>query len=150
MSKRIDELAFKYNIDARTDELSLFVSEIYDDGFHAGKQSQQAFNTKIMLRDHFAGLAMQGLIVSPTMGDPDLHDSARELIKDITESAYEFADAMLKEKWLAPPKREPLSDIRCPYPEETRGEYRDGFTAGMLHAEKAHGIGVDKSIAVLE
>ena len=51
-------------------------------------------------------------------------------------------NAMLKEKWPTP-KREPLSDIRCPYPEETRGEYRDGFTDGMLHAEKAHGIGSD-------
>ena len=62
MSKRINELAFKYHIDARTDELSLFVSEIYDDGFHAGKQAQQAFNTKIELRDTFAGLAMQGYL----------------------------------------------------------------------------------------
>jgi hypothetical protein len=32
---------------------------------------------------------MQGLLV---------HDSAKEWIKDITESAYEFADAMLAER----------------------------------------------------
>ena len=43
--------------------------------------------------------------------------------------------------YTAPPKREPMSDTRCPYPEETSGEYRDGFTDGILYAEKAHGIG---------
>ena len=85
MSKRINELAFKYHIDACTDELSLFVSEIYDDGFHAGKQAQQAFNTKIMLRDHFAGLAMQGLLTSDGCG-----------IDSVSGFAYKCADAMLK------------------------------------------------------
>ena len=98
--------------------------------------------TGISLRDHFAGLAIQGILLL----DPE----NRWSYKECAMYAYEFADAMLKEKWLAPPKREPLSDIRCPYPEETSGEYRDGFTDGMLHAEKPHGIGVDKSIAVLE
>lgn len=44
---------------------------------------------------------------------------------------------------LLPPKREPLSDTKCPYPEETSGEYRDGFTDGILYAEEHHGIGVD-------
>jgi len=53
---------------------------------------------EISLRDHFAGLALQGLLASPKMGDPDIHDSAKEWIKDITESAYEFADAMLAER----------------------------------------------------
>lgn len=43
--------------------------------------------------------------------------------------------------YTSPPKRDPLSDTRCPYPEETSGEYRDGFTDGILYAEKAHGIG---------
>jgi hypothetical protein len=52
----------------------------------------------ISLRDHFAGLALQGLIISPTMGDPDLHNSAKDWIGDITESAYEFADAMMEER----------------------------------------------------
>ena len=42
--------------------------------------------------------------------------------------------------YASPQKREPLSDTRCPYPEETSGEYRDGFTDGILYAEKAHGI----------
>jgi len=40
-----------------------------------------------------------------------------------------------------PPKREPLSDTKCPYPEETSCEYRDGFTDGILYAEKHHKIG---------
>jgi hypothetical protein len=39
-----------------------------------------------------------------------------------------------------PPKREPLSDTKCPYPEETSCEYRDGFTDGILYAEKHHAI----------
>ncbi len=51
---------------------------------------------KLGIREHFAALAMQGLIASPKMGDPDIHDSAKDWIKDIAESAYEFADAMLK------------------------------------------------------
>ena len=85
MSKRINELAFKYHIDARTDELSLFVSEIYDDGFHAGKQAQQAFNTTITLRDYFASLAMQGLLISDECG-----------IDSVSKFAYKCADAMLK------------------------------------------------------
>ena len=42
--------------------------------------------------------------------------------------------------YTSPPKREPMSDTRCPYPEETSGEYRDGFTDGILYAEKHHGI----------
>jgi len=38
-------------------------------------------------------------------------------------------------------KRKPLSDTKCPYPEETSCEYRDGFTDGILYAEKHHKIG---------
>jgi hypothetical protein len=89
MSKRINELAFKYNIDARTDKLSLFVSEIYNDGFSAGKETQQAFNTKITLRDHFAGLAMQKLSLA---GHPPT------AYKDLATLSYQIADAMLKER----------------------------------------------------
>jgi len=39
MNNRINALAFKYNIDARTDELSLFVSEVYNDGVSAGNKA---------------------------------------------------------------------------------------------------------------
>ena len=88
MSKRINDLAFKYHIDARTDELSLFVSEIYDDGFHAGKEAQQAYNTKITLRDHFAASAMQGYLSHLTDVQIDLVHTA--------QWSYEQADAMLK------------------------------------------------------
>jgi len=54
--------------------------------------------SNITLRDHFAGLAMQGLLASPTMGDAALHASATDWLKDIKETAYEFADAMIKER----------------------------------------------------
>ena len=98
MSKRINELAFKYNIDARTDELSLFVSEIYDDGFHAGKQAQQAFNTTITLRDYFASLAMQSLYLSgvewETTGK-ERDEGSLAVIKELACDAYQLADAML-------------------------------------------------------
>ena len=48
------------------------------------------------LRDQFAMSALQGILSSPVMGDSDLHESAEIWLKDITESAYEFADAMLE------------------------------------------------------
>lgn len=48
------------------------------------------------LRDQFAMSALQGILSSPVMGDSDLHESAENWLKDITESAYEFADAMLE------------------------------------------------------
>ena len=41
---------------------------------------------------------MQGLMASTHMGDSDLHESSADWLKDITESAYEFSDAMLKER----------------------------------------------------
>ena len=52
--------------------------------------------SNITLRDHFAGLAMQGLLASPTMGDAALHVSASEWLKDITETAYDFANTMVE------------------------------------------------------
>ena len=51
----------------------------------------------LSLRDYFAAKAMQGLMSNPIMGDAALHDSADGWIKDITESAFEFADAMIRE-----------------------------------------------------
>ena len=51
----------------------------------------------VRLRDWFAGLAMQGLMANSTMGDSAMHESSADWLKDITESAYEFSDAMLKE-----------------------------------------------------
>lgn len=52
----------------------------------------------ISLRDHFAGVALQGLLASPVMGDCALHDSAAEWVKEMTESAYDFADAMVAKR----------------------------------------------------
>ena len=87
MSKRAEDLAFKYNIVGGVDELSLFISEIYNDGYHDGK----AFKDRHTMRDHFAGLAMQGLM---TIYAEDFSRSVSD--KDIAEWAYEQADAMLK------------------------------------------------------
>ena len=52
----------------------------------------------ISLRDHFAGVSLQGLLASPVMGDCALHDSAAEWVKELTECAYDFADAMLERR----------------------------------------------------
>lgn len=48
------------------------------------------------LRDYFAAKAMQGLLANNEMGDSNLHDSADDWLRDIAESSYDFADAMLK------------------------------------------------------
>ena len=61
-------------------------------------QNASLFNRQEALRDHFAGVALQGLLASPVMGDCALHDSAAGWVKEMTECAYEFADAMLAEK----------------------------------------------------
>jgi len=50
------------------------------------------------LRDAIAIAAMQGLLSNREMGDAALHNSGAEWVKDITESAFEFADAMLLER----------------------------------------------------
>ena len=86
MSKRTEDLAFKYNINASVDDLSLFVSEVYGDGLIAGKEVETR-NSKAPLRDHFAGLAMQGII----HGYGGSYDAAAKV-------SYEMADAMLKER----------------------------------------------------
>ena len=84
MSKRTEDLAFKYNISGAVDELSMFVSEVYNDGYHDGK----AFKDRhITLRDHFAGLAMQGMVATSNN------------MNTIAQSAYDMADAMLKARW---------------------------------------------------
>ena len=48
------------------------------------------------LRDYFAAKAMQGLLANTHMGDSALHDNAEEWLSDITGTAYEMADAMMK------------------------------------------------------
>ena len=83
MSKRAEDLAFKYNIVGGVDELSLFISEIYNDGYHDGK----AFKDRQTIRDHFAGLAMQKIIDS--YETPTTEGT-------IAREAYRYADAMLE------------------------------------------------------
>lgn len=47
------------------------------------------------LRDHFAGLALQGLISGALSGGFDLSDNSASVF---SMRAYEFADAMLTER----------------------------------------------------
>jgi len=85
MSK-IKFLTEKYGITALSnDNLELFISEIYNDGYQAGKGKD-----KPELRDHFAGLAMQGLMAA----DPDMGWS--EI--DCAKYAYDQADVMIAER----------------------------------------------------
>jgi hypothetical protein len=51
------------------------------------------------LRDHFAGLAMQGLM-TVYWETFDCYENSHELIKCQVEAAYEYADAMLKQRSL--------------------------------------------------
>ena len=44
-----------------------------------------------------AAMAMQGFLSNSVMGDSALHDSAEDWVKEITECAVEYADALLKE-----------------------------------------------------
>lgn len=46
-------------------------------------------------REYFAALAMQGILSNSVMGDSILHDSPEEWLKDVSESAVEFADATI-------------------------------------------------------
>jgi len=85
MSKKVEFLATKYGITALSnDNLSLFVSEIYNDGYHDGKAFKERYMT---VRDQFASSAMQGLMSA----DPESRWSYEECAK----YAYKQADAML-------------------------------------------------------
>ena len=48
------------------------------------------------MRDHFAGLAMQGVLMDEAIHDEA--DIAAEWIGKIAAASYEMADAMLKER----------------------------------------------------
>ena len=119
MSKRAEDLAFKYNIRGGVDELSIFVSEVYNDGYHAGK----AFKERMNVRDKFASMAMQGLIANGW--DPEA----------IAEYAYIQADAMLK----AREKEEEIQELLA-QPEQ----FKPDWASYRQEVEDAkHGIGVD-------
>ena len=53
--------------------------------------------TGLTKREHFAGLAMQGLLSNSVMGDSDLHDNHQEWLEDITDASVKFADKLLKQ-----------------------------------------------------
>jgi len=81
MSK-IKFLTEKYGITCLSnDNLELFISEIYNDGYQAGKDKSE-------LRDHFAGLAMQGILSNSDIMNSDA----------ISKDAYTTADSMIKER----------------------------------------------------
>jgi len=83
MNKKVEFLATKYGIKALSnDNLELFISEIYNDGYQAGKGKD-----KPELRDQFAGLAMQGLLSANS--DVIWNHTA------CAENAYKMADEML-------------------------------------------------------
>ena len=48
------------------------------------------------LRDHFAGLAMQGVLIDEAIHDES--DVATEWLRKIAEASYEMANAMLEER----------------------------------------------------
>lgn len=93
MSKRINDLAFKYNIGARTDELSLFVSEIYDDGFSAPKKAI-----------HIAYIRCTGLDELITKDSEAIYKLIRKFVQDergnFTLQEREYIPPMDKSEWI--------------------------------------------------
>jgi len=53
--------------------------------------------TGLTKREHFAAMALQGLLSNPATGDSSLWDNAPEWANQMTSSAVEFADALLAE-----------------------------------------------------
>jgi len=83
MNKRIEELANQYGIKTHIDILELFANEVYGDGVKAGVDKEVGS----VLRDHFAGLAMQGYLSGYYAGgDSNIA---------IAEDSYQMANAML-------------------------------------------------------
>jgi len=81
----IRELAELYGVTAKTpDSLNIFITEVYSNGYYDGKEFS---STPMSLRDHFAGLAMQGFI-SLNKFNTDM----------IVKLSYDMADAMLAER----------------------------------------------------
>jgi hypothetical protein len=54
-------------------------------------------NGGLTKREHFAGLAMQGILSNSVMGDSALHEKHEDWVKDISESSLQFADKLLAE-----------------------------------------------------
>ena len=54
------------------------------------------FARDMTMRDHFAALAMQGVLIDELIHDES--DVAAEWVRKIAAASYEMADAMLKER----------------------------------------------------
>jgi hypothetical protein len=54
------------------------------------------FARDMTLRDYYAGLAMQGVLIDEAIHDES--DHAAEWLEKIAKASYEMADAMLKER----------------------------------------------------
>jgi len=54
------------------------------------------FARDMTMRDHYAGLAMQGVLVDEAIHEDS--DHAAEWLEKISKASYEMADAMLKER----------------------------------------------------
>ena len=71
----------------QNDPGSDFVTMSYSKPVHRG----------LTKREHFAAMALQGLLSNPATGDSALWDNAPEWANQMTSSAVEFADALLAE-----------------------------------------------------
>jgi hypothetical protein len=60
-------------------------------------QASTDYSVGLTKREHFAGLAMQGILSNSVMGDSALHEKYEDWVKDISESSLQFADALLAE-----------------------------------------------------
>ncbi|MBC3230729.1 hypothetical protein [Serratia fonticola] len=66
----------------------------YEDASGRYWDSSEMGGTGLTLRDHFAGLAMQGWLA--TYGEDMVHPAHRGNADDVARNAYALADAMLK------------------------------------------------------
>ena len=86
---KVRKLAAECNI--RSGDVDKFAAHLYHDGYSAKVRNDDIE----ALRDHFAGLAMQGVLAM----DDDID------YKYISSVAYIMADAMLEERMLAERKK---------------------------------------------
>jgi hypothetical protein len=63
---------------------------------NTGDEELDAIIRKVV-EQKFAGLAMQGLLANPVMGDSDLHSNHRDWVEDMTSTSIEFAKALLSQ-----------------------------------------------------
>ena len=74
--------------------------DAYEDFAHYDGTKNTSHNPQcqgLTKREHFAGLAMQGILSNHVTGDADLHSSHNEWLNDISQASVEFADELLKQ-----------------------------------------------------